>query len=108
MRKYYYVYFVASINRVLYVGYTDCLIKRINQHKKGFYDNAFSKKYQTNRLVYWEPYYTKEEALNREKQIKKWSRKKKVVLIDKHNYEWRDIYGDVVEIGKTRLLRSLK
>jgi len=98
--KYYYVYITSSINRVLYIGYTDCLVKRINQHKKGFYEDAFSKKYKTNRLIYWERHYTKQEALDREQQLKKWRREKKIALVEKYNSEWRDLYDDIVELSK--------
>jgi len=86
---------MASITKVLYVGYTDCLIKRGRQHKTGTYDNAFSKKYKTNKLVYFESYYTKEESLKRESQIKKYRKEKKIKLIEKDNPDWIDLYLQV-------------
>ena len=89
--KIYYVYIIASISKVLYIGFTDSLYKRIKEHKKGFYDNAFSKKYKVNRLVYWEYYFSKNQALERENQIKKYRREKKVRLIEKYNVKWEDL-----------------
>ncbi|EKE07611.1 MAG: hypothetical protein ACD_18C00030G0008 [uncultured bacterium] len=99
--KNYYVYILSSISKVLYVGFTDCLVKRIYQHKKGdYYKDAFTKKYKVNRLVYWENFYTKEEALAREKQLKRLLRIKKISLIENSNPYWNDLYNDVVEIQK--------
>ena len=99
-RKIYYVYIIASISKVLYVGFTDSLFKRIKEHKKGTYDNAFSKKYRVKRLVYWEHYYYKKEALYREKELKKYRREKKIKLIEKYNTEREDLYPTIVEISK--------
>lgn len=96
--KYYYVYIVASINKVIYVGYTDDLVKRIYQHKNGTYKNSFSKKYKTNKLVYWKHFYKHNEAFQRERQIKKYRREKKVKLIEENNKEWRDLYDDVFKL----------
>ena len=98
--KYYYVYILSSFSKVLYVGFTDCLVKRICQHKKGTYNNAFTKKYRVNRLLYWENFHNKEEALAREKQLKRILRVKKIALIEKNNKYWNDLYNDVVEISK--------
>ncbi|MBU2542615.1 GIY-YIG nuclease family protein [Patescibacteria group bacterium] len=103
-RTNYYVYITASISKVIYIGFTDCLEKRINQHKKGTFDNAFTKKYKVNRLVYYEHYYTKHEAMNGEKELKGWLRKRKIELIEKYNKDWNDLYGDVVTLSRTRPL----
>ncbi|MFA6426964.1 MAG: GIY-YIG nuclease family protein [Candidatus Magasanikbacteria bacterium] len=103
-RKYYYVYITASISGVIYVGFTDCLVTRIKQHKKGTYQNSFSKKYKTNRLVYWEHYYSMDEAFKRERQMKTWRREKKMALIKKENPEWNDLYQLVIEMSKIRSL----
>ena len=99
-RKIYYVYVITSISKVLYIGFTDSLFKRIKEHKKGSYDNAFSKKYKVNKLVYWEYYYDKKEALYREKELKKYRREKKIKLIEKNNLEWEDLYPTIVEMSK--------
>jgi len=98
--KGYYVYLLSSLSGVFYVGYTDSLTKRIRQHKEGYYENAFTKKYKVNRLVYWENFYIKEEALAREKQLKRLLRIKKISLIENSNSYWNDLYNDVVEIQK--------
>ncbi|EKE07589.1 MAG: hypothetical protein ACD_18C00041G0005 [uncultured bacterium] len=100
--KYYYVYIVASINRVIYIGFTDCLWLRVKEHKEGKFDNAFSKRYKTNKLVYWEYYDNCNGAFQRERQIKKWNRNKKVLLIEKNNPNWLDLYND------SMILSSLK
>ena len=92
---------MASLSRVIYVGFTDCLVKRTKQHKVGFYD-GFSKKYKTNRLVYWESFYSKTEATSRERQLKGLRREKKVKLINSANPEWKDFYSDVLELQKRR------
>jgi putative endonuclease len=96
----YFVYITASINGVLYIGFTDSLVKRIRQHKNGFYDNAFTKKYKVNRLMYWEKHDTKESALKREKELKGWKRDKKMTLIQSINPVLRDVYQDVIELYK--------
>lgn len=80
-RKLYYTYIVSGISKVLYVGFTDCLVKRIYQHKREIFNNAFSKKYKTNRLVYYGVFNTCNEAFQRERQIKKWRREKKFKII---------------------------
>ena len=92
---------MASISRVLYVGYTDCLIKRGLQHKKGFYD-GFTKKYKVNKLVYFESYNSEFEALKRERQLKGWKRCKKIELIEKHNKNWEDLYSIIISIYKVK------
>ncbi len=96
----YFVYITASISNVLYIGYTDNLLKRIFQHKQGHYDNAFTKKYHVDKLIYWEKHDTKEAALRREKELKGWKRDKKVVLIKENNPQFRDMYNDVIDLYK--------
>ena len=104
-QKQYFVYITASINKVLYIGYTDNLLKRIYQHKKGHYDNAFTKKYKVNKLIYWEIYDRKEDALRREKELKGWKRDKKIALIEVYNQYMKDLYQEFIELYKasTRL-----
>ena len=58
--------------------------------------------------MYWENYDNKEEALKREKQIKSQRREKKITLIETDNLHWKDLYDDVVELGKIESLRSLR
>jgi putative endonuclease len=91
-----YVYITAyKTNTVLYVGVTDRLVKRIWQHKMKFVD-GFNKKYNVNKLVYYEIYDQMTEAIFREKQLKGGSRQKKIDLITKMNPSFPDLYDDIV------------
>ena len=84
------VYILASINRVLYVGSTDNLDRRVREHKKGR-ANAFTNRYRVNRLVYYEPAASRTSAVQRELQIKAWRREKKIALIETMNPSWIDV-----------------
>ena len=89
--KKYYVYLLANYtNRVLYVGVTNNLERRIHQHKTNSID-GFTKKYQVNKLVYFEETNSIKDAIAREKQIKGWTRKKKNEIISEINPEWKDL-----------------
>jgi putative endonuclease len=80
----------------LYIGVTSDLVKRAYQHKTGFY-KGFTDKYAVNQLVYYELHDSMEQAITREKQMKKWNRKWKVNLISSVNPEWRDLYDTIVD-----------
>lgn len=89
--KAYHVYMITNhTNKVLYIGVTGDIERRIYEHKHGLY-KGFSKKYNVNRLVYCEEFMDVNEAISREKQLKKWSRKKKNFLIRQLNPEWKDL-----------------
>jgi putative endonuclease len=93
--KTYYVYILASKqNGVLYTGVTSNLISRIYQHKNNLSD-GFSKKYFVHKLVYSEQHSDINEAILREKQIKKWNRDWKIRLIEGSNPSWNDLYDDI-------------
>ncbi len=77
-------------NRVIYVGVTNDLVRRVYEHKNELHD-GFSKRYRTHKLVYYEETSDVESALNREKQLKSWSRKRKNDLINTLNPEWEEI-----------------
>jgi putative endonuclease len=95
MDKSSYVYILASgLNGTLYVGVTSDLIKRVWQHREGLAD-GFSKQYSVKHLVWYEVHTEIVEAIQREKQIKKWARAWKVELIQKSNPRWRDLYADI-------------
>jgi len=81
-------------NGTLYVGVTSNLISRVQQHKLNLND-GFTKQYNVHILVYYEVSETMETAIAREKQIKAGSRKKKLALIEKDNFEWRDLSEDL-------------
>ena len=96
MRKEYnfYTYITASPTGTLYIGMTNDLIRRITEHKEGKIE-GFSKKYSCKKLVYYEHYSDVYAAINREKQLKKWNRKKKENLIKALNPHWSDLYNDL-------------
>ena len=86
----FWVYILSSRSGTLYVGLTGFFEKRIHQHK---YDTieGFTRKYQCHRLVYYESYQDVQVAIAREKQLKRWRREKKIVLIEKLNPRWQDL-----------------
>ncbi|MEX0753207.1 MAG: GIY-YIG nuclease family protein [Xanthobacteraceae bacterium] len=87
----YYVYMLASRRHgTLYIGVTNNLRTRMEQHRLGL-GSIFVKKYGVYRLVYMEPYENVEDAIRREKQLKKWNRDWKIRLIEEDNLEWRDL-----------------
>ena len=82
-------------NGTLYIGVTSNLVKRVYQHKADAFD-GFSKKYGCKELVFYELHETMETAIQRETQLKKGSRKRKLMLIKSINPEWKDLYNDIV------------
>lgn len=87
-----YVYILCNRRRnVVYIGCTDDLKRRIYFHKKRLIP-GFTKKYNVDRLVYFEEISSQDEALKREAQIKKYRREKKDQLVQKMNPEWTDLY----------------
>lgn len=90
-----YIYIVSNKRRtVLYVGVTSDLSQRSWDHKNGE-GSQFTKKYACTDLLYYEFYETIEEAIDREKQLKKWKRQWKIDLIKKVNPELKDLYDEV-------------
>jgi len=89
------VYILASPNgRALYVGVTSDLGRRLEEHRRGL--SAHTSRYNVSRLVYIEAYDTAPDAIEREKQIKRWRREKKVALIDAANPQWSDLSHEVL------------
>lgn len=89
------VYLLASRrNGTLYVGVTSNLIARLHQHREGSLP-GFSRDYAVKRLVWFEPHATMEQAILREKRIKKWNRAWKLELIERANPDWRDLAEDL-------------
>lgn len=87
-----YVYILTNKNHtVLYTGVTANLAKRVWEHQNKLYPNSFTAKYNAFKLVYYEGFHTIEEAIGKEKQIKGGSRKKKEMLINTINPEWKDL-----------------
>jgi putative endonuclease len=90
----YYVYIVASASRVLYVGVTSDLEKRLYQHKRKVI-KGFTAKYNVDRLMYYEDYGDAMTAIEREKRIKGLLRRKKIALIEQQNPTWRDLTAEL-------------
>lgn len=89
--KTYFVYILASKrNGTLYVGVTNNIDRRVQEHKHDVND-GFTKRYQVHRLVWYELHDSIVEAIRREKQLKKWNRSWKLRLIEKHNPAWLDL-----------------
>ena len=92
----YYVYILTNWNnKVIYTGVTRDLVKRIYQHKNKFVE-GFTKKYNVDKLVYYEVTNDVTSAIEREKQIKGWLRSKKNELVASVNPQWRDLSEDIL------------
>jgi putative endonuclease len=90
MDRQFYVYILASVSRNLYIGFTSDLEKRVWEHKTKAM-SGFSEKYNVNRLVHYEEFARADDGIAREKQLKRWSRAKKVRLIEQGNPGWADL-----------------
>jgi len=91
MHKTYYIYLVSNWNnKVLYIGVTNNLERRIYEHKNKLI-KGFTERYNINRLVYFEQTNDINSAITREKEIKKWRREKKNKLIESTNQQWEDL-----------------
>jgi len=87
-----FVYILASENNFsIYTGVTNDLYRRLYEHKNKLDPNSFTAKYDIHKLVYFEETPSKIAAIEREKQIKSWNRKKKNKLIESVNPQWRDL-----------------
>ncbi len=93
----YYVYILSNDhNSVVYTGVTNDLVRRIYEHKNNLDKSSFTARYNVHKLVYYEVTGSAESAIEREKQIKSWSRKKKNDLITKKNPAWRELYAELI------------
>jgi|SRR5277367_1852453 len=92
-RHCYSVYLIASKSRVLYIGMTNNLERRMFEHKNDMVD-GFSKQYRYHRLVYYESFDDVGKAIDREKQLKRWNRTKKIWLIENGNRTWEDLAAE--------------
>jgi putative endonuclease len=91
----FYVYILASrIGGTLYIGVTNDLVRRVAEHKSKAAE-GFTKHYDVDRLVYYECFDRIEQALHREKRLKKWNRAWKIALIEKENPNWIDLYPQI-------------
>ncbi len=94
--KQYYVYILASTSERLYIWVTSDLVRRIYEHKNKLVD-WFTKKYNINKLVYYEVHQDINQAIKREKQMKKCIRQYKVNIITEFNPAWQDLYSQICE-----------
>ena len=109
MEKLGYVYILASGFKHLYIGVTSQIEVRVWQHKHGTYPCAFTERYNIKQLVYFERFSDLPAAIGREKQLKRWSRVKKIRLIVASNPTWRDLsleWGQPIEPFSGELKQS--
>jgi putative endonuclease len=93
----FYVYLLASRKQgTLYLGVTRDLVRRIYQHREKL-TPGFSSRYDIRRLVWFEVYDDPVNAIEREKEIKKWRRAWKIALIEKDNPDWKDLYPEITK-----------
>ena len=93
----YYVYILTNKHKtVLYTGVTNDLVRRVYEHKNHADPKSFTAKYKTDRLVYFEQTSDVRSAIEREKQIKSWSRDRKTDLIFQSNPHWLDLYNKIL------------
>ena len=91
----YFTYILASKkNGTLYIGVTNNIERRIEEHKNKLNPNCFTSKYDVNLLVYYETFQYINDAIDREKQLKKWNRQWKINLIEEENKDWKDLSED--------------
>ena len=94
----FYVYILASrIGGTLYIGVTNDLIRRVAEHRLKSV-KGFTKKYEVDRLVYFEQFDDAENAIGREKRLKKWNRAWKIRLIEEVNPNWDDLYSSIAGV----------
>ena len=87
----FYVYILTTYNnKVMYIGVTNSLERRMFEHSRGMLE-GFTKKYRVHKLVYFEYFDDIRHAIAREKQLKGWTRAKKNALVETKNPEWREI-----------------
>lgn len=97
LRKQFAIYILTNRPRgVLYTGMSSSLAERVRQHKEGLIP-GFTKQYHLKRLVYFEYLDSAEQAIAREKRLKRWRREWKIALIEQANPTWRDLWPDITE-----------
>ncbi len=91
----YYIYILTNkSNKVLYVGVTNDLVRRVYEHRNKLV-KGFTEKYNVNKLVCYEYVEDVVSAIEREKEIKGWNRDKKIALINEKNPLWEDLYEGI-------------
>ena len=106
VQRYYFVYIMSNRSKTLYTGVTNSLVRRAYQHKTHATE-GFTSRYKLDRLVYFETFTSIRLAIAREKEIKGWTRIKKIELIVSVNPEWADLAADWYKMpdwaGKARV-----
>ena len=97
MREY-SVYIMSNASKTLYVGMTNNLIRRVAEHKAGKIP-GFTRKYNIQKLVYFESDSNVNEVIYREKEINKWRREKKIALIESINPDWKDLSQEWMDLA---------
>jgi putative endonuclease len=97
-RSYYVDILASRIGGTLYIGVTNDLVRRVGQHKLKIAE-SFTKRYEVGRLVYFEAFDQIEQAIRREKRLKKWPRAWKISLIERDNPDWIDLYPEIAAGG---------
>ncbi len=91
----YFTYMTTNRKRgIIYTGMTNGIVQRMNQHKNKTF-KGFSSRYNLDNLVWYEEFEWVQDAIAREKQIKGWTRAKKITLIEKSNPDWTDLYDEI-------------
>jgi putative endonuclease len=96
-RSYYVCILANRIGGTLYIGVTNDLVRRVNEHKTVAAE-GFTKRHDVDRLVYFESFDEIEQTIHREKRLKKWPRAWKVSLIEKDNPDWIDLYPEIAGV----------
>ena len=93
----YYVYILSNrLNTVIYTGMTKDLVRRVYEHKHHLDPDSFTAKYDVTKLVYYESTSDVKAAIEREKQIKGWNRKRKNKLVESKNPSWAELYNTIL------------
>ena len=93
----YYVYILTNEKgNVLYTGITNNLMKRVYEHKKHLDKGSFTARYNVEKLVYYEVTSEVDAAIEREKRIKGWNRKRKNKLVESKNPNWNELYDNLL------------
>lgn len=96
MNKKFWIYILCSKPKgTLYVGFTGDLSRRLYEHKNKLIE-GFTQKHDINRIVYAESFQYVDQAIQREKCLKRWKRDWKIKLIEEHNPDWHDLYDTLI------------
>ena len=94
MSRSFYLYILASESAVLYTGMTNDLRRRVVEHRQKLVP-GFTKRYNVTKLVWFEVHGTAASAIEREKQIKRWNRAKRIALVERSNPHWTDLSAEL-------------